>query len=67
MQEVGSGLLNIHDLPHGGIVKPRKLFERNEDLMVSGMQPETMFGDVCDSNSRSVFAMSDGSHPYAHL
>lgn len=67
MQEVGSGLLNIHDLPHGGIVKLGKLFERNEDLMVSGVQPETMFGDVCDCNSRSVFAMSDGSHLHTTL
>jgi hypothetical protein len=67
MQAGGRGLLNVHDLPHGGVLKLGKLFERNEDLMVSGSQPDSVFGNVCDFNSRSGFAISDGFHLHAAL
>lgn len=46
MQVVGSGPLHMHELPHGGVLKPGEFFEGNEELMVSGRQPDSVLGDV---------------------
>jgi hypothetical protein len=62
MQAAGCALLHIHELPHGGILKPGKLFKGNKEFVVSDKQPESMFGDVCDFNSRNGFTVSDGFH-----
>lgn len=62
MQAGRRGLLNMHELPHRGILKPGEFFEGNKEFVVSGEQPEPMLGDVGDFNSRNGFTMSDGFH-----
>jgi hypothetical protein len=62
MQKVGSGLFNFHDLRHGSVLKLGKLFEGNKELLIPGKQPDSMFGDVGDFNTRNVFASRKGFH-----
>lgn len=35
MQTGGRELLHLHELPHGGVLKPREIFEGNKKLVVS--------------------------------
>jgi len=67
MQAGGRGLLHIHELPHGGVLKPGEFFEGNKEFVGSGSQPNAVLGDVCDFNSRNAFVMSDGFHLRAPL
>jgi hypothetical protein len=46
MQAAGCALHHMHELPHGGVLKPGEFFEGNEELMVSGRQPDSVLGDV---------------------
>jgi hypothetical protein len=67
MQAGGHGLFHIHEFAHGGVLKPGKFFEGNKELVVSGRQPDSVLGDVCDFNSGNGFTMSDGFHLSAPL
>jgi hypothetical protein len=67
MQVGGCALLHIHELPHRGVLKPRELFEGNKELMISGRQPDSVPGDVCDFNSGKTFAIGDEFHLTAPL
>lgn len=67
MQAGGHGLFHIHEFAHGGVLKPGEFFEGNKEFGVSGRQPDSVLGDVCDFNSRNGFTMSDGFHLSAPL
>ena len=62
MQHVGCGLLNVEDVDDRRITKSWKLIERDKQLGIAVQHPDSMPGDMCDLNSRTIVVMNDGFH-----